>query len=80
VREATGIYPERAALAFYEAGARVSVVNPTPRKDLARDLAVRSQSDSHDRAVLARHGALRKPAPGEPPPLEVRPLKALLGR
>jgi transposase len=80
VMEATGIYHERAALAFYDAGARVSVVNPAHSMDFAKGLAVRSKSDTRDRAVLARYGALLKPAPWEPPPLEVRHLKALLAR
>jgi transposase len=80
VMEATGIYHERAAFAFYEAGATVSVVNPAQLKNFAKGLAVRSKSDSQDRAVLARYGALVKPAPWQPPPLEVRHLRALLAR
>ena len=80
VLEATGVYHELAATAMYDAGARVSVVNPAQLKEFARGLAVRSKTDGIDSAVLARYGALTNPAPWQPEPPQVRELKALLGR
>ena len=80
VMEATGVYHERAATALFDAGARVSVVNPAQLKEFARGLAVKSKNDGIDSAVLARYGALVNPAPWQPEPREVRELKALLAR
>jgi transposase len=80
VMEATGVYHEGAATALFEAGVRVSVVNPAQLKEFARGLAVRSKNDGLDSAVLARYGALVNPAPWQPEPREVRELKALLAR
>lgn len=80
VMEATGVYHEGAATALFDAGVRVSVVNPAQLKEFARGLAVRSKNDGLDSAVLARYGALVTPAPWQPEPREVRELKALLAR
>lgn len=80
VLEATGVYHETAALELVEAGVRVSVLNPAQVKDFARGLAVRTKTDATDRVVLARYGALVKPDAWQPPPPEVRELKALLAR
>lgn len=78
--EATGVYHELAATALFDAGVRVSVVNPAQLKEFARGLAVKSKNDGIDTAVLARYGALLNPAPWQPEPREVRELKALLAR
>ena len=78
--EATGVYRELAATALFDAGVRVSVVNPAQIKEFARGLAVRSKNDGIDSAVLGRYGALLNPPPWQPEPREVRELKALLGR
>lgn len=80
VMEATGVYHEAAATALWEAGVRVSVVNPAQTKEFARGLAVRSKTDGLDSAVLARYGALVNPGPWQPEPRLVRELKALLAR
>lgn len=80
VMEATGVYHERAATALFDAGVRVSVVNPAHLRDFARGLAVKSKNDGLDSAVLARYGALVNPGPWQPEPLAVRELKALLSR
>jgi transposase len=80
VMEATGVYHELAATALFDAGVRVSVVNPAQLKEFARGLAVKSKTDGIDSAVLARYGALVNPAPWQPEPQEVRELKALLSR
>lgn len=62
VMEATGVYHEQAALALADAGVMVSIVNPAQIKDFGRGLAVRTKTDGVDSFVLARYGALLKPA------------------
>ncbi len=78
--EATGHYHELAATACFDAGARVSVLNPAQVKEFARGLAVKSKTDAQDSAVLARFGALVQPPPWQPEAREIRELKALLQR
>ena len=73
--EATGVYHQTAATALFDAGVRVSVVNPAQIKEFARGLAVRSKNDALDSAVLARYGALVNPDPWQPEPRAVRELK-----
>lgn len=80
VLEATGPYHENAALALWEAGARVSIANPAQVRDFARGLAIRTKTDGVDSEVLARYGALVQPALWQPPPPEVRTLQELLAR
>ena len=80
VMEATGAYHEAAAYALAQAGVRVSVVNPARVRDFAKGLAVRTKTDATDRAVLARYGAITKPALWQPPAPEIVELKGLLGR
>lgn len=78
--EATGAYHDTAATACFDAGARVSVLNPAQVKEFARGLAVKSKTDALDSAVLARFGALLQPPPWQPEAREIRELKALLQR
>ena len=80
VMEATGVYHEQAAMALADAGVRVSIVNPAQVKDFGRGLAVRTKTDGVDSFVLARYGALLKPAAWTPPAPEARMLQALLAR
>ena len=80
VMEATGVYHEPAALALVDAGVTVSIINPAQVKDFGRGRAVRTKTDGVDSAVLARYGALLKPAAWQPPPPEARTLQALLAR
>lgn len=80
VMEATGVYHEAAALAFYRAGARVSIVNPAQVRDFAKGLAVRTKTDGRDSVVLARYGDLVKPRVWTPPPEAVLALKSLIRR
>ncbi len=80
VMEGTGVYHEQAALALADAGVRVSIVNPAQVKDFGRGLAVRTKTDGVDSFVLARYGALLKPAAWTPPATEARVLQALLAR
>jgi len=80
VMDATGVYHEQVALALADAGVVVSIVNPAQVKDFGRGLAVRTKTDGVDSFVLARYGALIKPAAWTPPAPEARMLQALLAR
>ncbi len=80
VMEATGVYHEQAAMALADVGVRVSIINPAQVKNFGRGLAVRTKTDGVDSAVLARYGALLKPAAWIPPAPEARMLQALLAR
>ena len=62
VMEATGVYHEQAAQALADAGIAFSIINPAQIKDFGRGLAVRTKTDGVDSFVLARYGALLKPA------------------
>lgn len=78
--EATGVYHEALAYALHEMGAQVSVVNPAFVRDFGKGLGVRNKTDKKDSMVLARYGAMTRPALWQPEPVEVRELKALLAR
>lgn len=80
VMEGTGVYHEQAALALCDAGVTVSIVNPAQARDFGKGLAVRTKTDGVDSWVLARYGALLKPAAWTPPSREARVLQALLAR
>ncbi len=80
VMEATGVYHEQAAIALADAGVTVSIINPAQVKDFGRGLAVRTKTDGVDSAVLARYGALLKPAAWQQPSHQARALQALLAR
>lgn len=78
ILEATGVYHEAITEALHAAGIRVSVGNPAQIKEFARGLAVRTKTDGVDAFTLARFGHLVNPPAWEPPPPEVRELRALL--
>lgn len=80
VMEATGPYHERLALALYQAGTGVSVVNPKRLKDFASGLGLKAKNDPLDAFAIARYGQLCQPQPWQPDPPEYRHLKALLSR
>lgn len=80
IMEGTGVYHEQVAFALFDAGAKVSIVNPAQIKDFGRSLAVRTKTDGVDSLVLARYGALLNPPAWVPPAPEARALKALLAR
>lgn len=80
VMEGTGVYHEQAALALADAGVVVSIINPAQIKDFGKGLAVRTKTDGVDSFVLARYGAMLKPAAWMPPAPEARMLQALLAR
>ena len=80
VMEGTGVYHEQAALALADASVAVSIVNPAQVRNFGRGLAVRTKTDGVDSFVLARYGALLKPAAWIPPAPEARILQALIAR
>jgi transposase len=80
VMEGTGVYHQLAAETLYDAGVRVSIVNPAHLKDFGRGLAVRTKNDSQDSFVLARYGALLQPAPWSAPSAAARRLQAYISR
>ena len=80
VMEATGVYHEQLATFLYDAGAKVSVVNPAQVKFYAQSLGVRSKNDKKDSVVLARYGLKEQPTLWQPEAKEIRILKALLAR
>jgi len=80
VMEGTGVYHEQAALALVDAGVTVSIINPAQIRDFGRGLGVRTKTDGVDSFVLARYGALLKPAAWQPPAPETCVLRALLAR
>ena len=80
VMEATGIYHEQLAASLYDAGAKVSVVNPAQVKRYAQGVGVRTKNDKKDSVVLARYGLKESPKLWQPEALEIRTLKALIAR
>lgn len=80
VMEATGIYHEQLATSLYDAGAKVSVVNPAQVKFYAKGQGVRTKNDKKDSVVLARYGLNENPKLWQPEALEIRTLKALIAR
>jgi transposase len=80
ILEGTGVYHEQAALALFDNGVTVSIVNPAQVKDFGRSLGIRTKTDGVDSFVLARYGASHKPRAWTPPAQEARTLQALLSR
>ena len=80
VMEATGIYHEQLATSLYDAGAKVSVVNPAQVKFYAQGQGVRTKNDKKDSVVLARYGLKESPKLWQPEAFEIRTLKALIAR
>lgn len=80
IMEATGIYHEALATQMYQAGAKVSVVNPAQVCNYAKSLGRRTKTDKKDSMVLARYGATQAPRLWQPEPEEIRLLKAFIAR
>jgi transposase len=78
--EATGTYGEAVATALYDAGHRVSVVNPAAIKAFAQSQLRRTKTDGVDADVQADFCAAQNPPAWEPWPREVRELQALVRR
>jgi transposase len=80
IMEATGVYHESLAYALHDAGAKVSVVNPTKTHNYAKSLGRRTKNDKKDSISIARYGATQSPLLWQPESLEIRRLKALIAR
>jgi transposase len=76
--EATGAYWIDLARAIYNAGATVSVVNPSRTALFARSQLRRTKTDAVDSEMLAEFCASQKPLPWTPPSSEVLELRGLL--
>jgi transposase len=78
--EATGEYGAALALALYEAGHRVSIVNPARIAAYAKSRLTRTKTDKSDAALIAHFCAREQPPIWTPPPAEVQELQALVRR
>ena len=78
--EATGEYGAALALALYEAGHRVSIVNPARIAAYAKSRLARTKTDKSDAALIARFCAQEQPPIWTPPSPEVQELQALVRR
>jgi transposase len=82
VMEATGVYHEAAALALHEAGSQVFVANPKRVRDYASGVGLLNKTDRVDARALVRYGRemASQLVAWEPPPPEIRILRALYAR
>ena len=80
VLEATGVYHELAAEALHDAGAEVVLANPKRVRDFAKGHGILNKTDAVDARALARYGAEAEVIAWQPPPPEVRTLRALVSR
>lgn len=78
--EATGVYGRALARALYDAGYRVSIVNPAAIKASGKAEMIRAKTDRVDAGVIARYCQKNNPREWEPPPPEVDHLQALVAR
>src|SRR5436190_4115615 len=78
--EATGTYGEALATWLYDAGHRVSVVNPLVIHAFAASQLSRTKTDRTDAALIARFCATQDPSLWTPTPREIRELQALVRR
>ena len=72
--EATGRHSLGVALALYDAGHVVSVVNPAQIRDFARTKLGRNKTDKVDAALIREYTELFSPQPWMPPSLAMRRL------
>lgn len=80
IMEGTGVYHQLAAETLCDAGMMVSIANPAQVKHFGQSMAVRTKNDTKDSFVLARYGALLKPAAWTPPSPAARQLQAYINR
>lgn len=78
--EATGPYSEAVATGLFDAGWKVSVVNPARVKGFAQSELSRNKTDRADAALLARFCAAMRPEGWQAPSTEWRLLRALVDR
>lgn len=82
VMEATGVYHELVALALHDSGCTVIVANPKRTRDYAKGLGLLHKTDAVDARALVRYAAQNASelVPWNPPPPEIRALRALHDR
>ena len=68
VMEATGSYWMRLAMALYEAGFAVSILNPLQACHFAQTLLKRAKTDAVDARMLAQYAHMLQPEPWTPAP------------
>jgi transposase len=78
--EATGTYGDALATWLFDAGHRVSVVNPMMIHAFAASQLSRTKTDRTDAALIARFCATQQPELWTPTPREIRELQALVRR
>ena len=78
--ESTSTYGEAVAEALVSAEHVVSIVNPARVKGFAVSELSRTKTDQVDAALIARFCLAIKPAPWQPPAIEVRQLQELVRR
>jgi transposase len=78
--EATGTYGEALALYLFDAGYKVSIINPASIKAYAQSRLSRTKTDKADATLIAQFCAERKPPAWQPLAREVRELQALVRR
>jgi len=78
--EATGTYGEGLALFLFEAGYKVSLVNPAAVRAFANAGLSRTKTDKVDAELIARFCLAQQPAAWSPPSRELRELQALVRR
>lgn len=69
--EATGAYSQALALWLHAQGNRVSLLNPRRVKQYAQSAGRRNKTDVLDAAIIADFVCAMRPAPWQPPTLEV---------
>jgi transposase len=77
ILEATGTYSDDLALFLYEAGHRVSVINPARVKGFGESELRRNKTDRADAALLYLFGVQKNPELWHPPAPEARALQIL---
>lgn len=80
VMEATGVYHEQLAMALYEKGFQVAVVNPAQLKAFGKSRGNTHKTDKQDSLMIALYGAAGRVPLWQPEPREIRVLKALNAR
>ena len=76
--EATGTYGRAVALRLYQAGYRVSIVNPLRIKRYGESELLRVKTDKSDAALIARFCLTQHPDPWTPPAPEQQQLQDLV--
>lgn len=77
--EATGTYGDALARSLFEAGHKVSVVNPARIKAYGESELLRTKNDKTDARLIARFCEAHKPSAWQPDPPEIEHLR-MLGR